>query len=358
MTKKKKKKTNRYKHRSNRWILPVFIILAIITIISLEYINHKKGKNSFIFDNKTAVSRKKSIESKKQKSTVSFDDRVQILFNKKRIKYTHFIDPTWKYHHYKVELKKDVLGSIINDLKKQSNDYKRIFNEIERIEKDQIYLYSITYKKKTTHKFLISVIIEKEIIISKTEKPKIIIKKDYPKMAFIIDDVGYHNTDANELKKLNIPITGSIIPSTPYANEEGKKLYAFGLEMMIHLPMQAKDPSLHYPKKKFVVLSSTITEIIDLIDHARKIIPHATGLNNHMGSLVTSNKESISKVLTIVKKRRLFFVDSRTTTTSVAGRLSKKMGIRTAEKDFFIDHIKTYRHSMGQIDNNDQDRSI
>ena len=92
------------------------------------------------------------------------------------------------------------------------------------------------------------------------------------------------------------------------------------------------------------------SDIITLIDNAGKIIPNAKGLNNHMGSLITSDKESIFKVLTIVKKRGLFFVDSRTTTTTIAGMISKSMEIKTAEKDIFIDHIKTYEHSMEQID--------
>ncbi len=341
---KKKKRVNKNKQKSNFWILPVFFILAISTIIGLEYIKYKKGEASFIFKKKSIV-KKKIIEQSKLGESVSFDDRVQILFNKKRIKYDHFIDPTWKYHHYKLELKKKELILIKNELEKQAKKYKGLFQEIEKIEKDQIYLYSISFNKKMTHKFLVSIDIEKKII-KKITPP---IKKNTPKIAFIIDDVGYNNTDANELKKLNIPITGSIIPSTPYANGEGKKLYAFGLEMMLHIPMQAKDRNLLYPKDEFVILSSSIADIIAIIDNAIKIIPHAKGLNNHMGSLITSNKESISRVLTIAKKRGLFFVDSRTTTTTVASAISRSMGIKTAEKDIFIDHIKTYKHSMEQI---------
>ncbi len=350
MTKKKRKKTIKHKKNSNLWILPVFFILAIATIISLEYIKHKKGKDSFIFKKSSINIKTNKINKKVNKNYVSFDDKIQILFNKKRIQYTHFIDPTWKYHHYKIELENDKIVPIRKELEKLTKKNKGILREIEKIEKEQIYLYSISFNKKMTHKFLISALIEEEIVIAKIEKQKTIAKKNLPKIAFIIDDVGYHNTDANELKKLNIPITGSVIPNTPYAGGEGKKLYAFGLEMMIHLPMQAKDQSLSYPKNEFVVLSSTLAEIVDLIDYARKIIPHARGLNNHMGSLVTSNEEAISKVLTIVKKRGLFFVDSRTTTTTLAGKISRRMGIKTAEKDIFIDHIKTYEHSMEQID--------
>jgi polysaccharide deacetylase 2 family uncharacterized protein YibQ len=345
-----KKKRNKKKNgqNTNLWLLTMFVMLTIASITGLEYIKYTKGKQSFIFNNNVEKQKK---PKHRNANIVSFDDRILIYFQKESIKYTHFIDPTWAYHHYKIELKRKKFAPLIQEIKRLGKKYNMILKEIEKVEKEQIYLYSLSLDKKITHKFLISILYKKpkkvQVIVAR--KPFIIDKKN-PKIAFIIDDVGYHETDADNLKALNIPITGSVIPSTPYAEEEGRKLNKFGLQVMIHLPMQAKDPKLKYPKDQFVVLSSSMNDIINLIDRARKIIPFAHGLNNHMGSLITSNREMISKVLTIVKKRGLFFVDSRTALTTVAGKISRRMGIKTAEKDLFIDHVQTYKHSMQQIE--------
>jgi len=344
MKKKTKRSAYNKKRKTNLWIIIVFILLAIITIFGLEYIRHNKGQNSFIFGN---VKKKVKGKTKTEKrSVVTFDDRVQVLLQKKQIKYNHFIDPLWNYHHYKFELPKQSFVNIVRALKSISQKYGMKFNEIEKAVIERVYLYSISNENRITHKFLISIISDKK---KKIKKKVINVKDKTPKIAFIIDDIGYHDTDANDLKKIGIPITGSIIPSTPYAREEGSKLYAFGLEMMIHLPMQAKDTNLKYPKSEFVVMSSTINDIIKLIDDAKKKIPYARGLNNHMGSLITSNRAMITKVLTIVKKRKLFFIDSRTTATTVAGEIAKEMGVKTASKDIFIDHIQTYEESIKRI---------
>jgi polysaccharide deacetylase 2 family uncharacterized protein YibQ len=346
MTKKKtKRNVYRGKQKNNFGFILIFIFLAVLTIIGLEYIRYRKGQNSFIFGNKIL---KKSKIKKTQQIESSFDDKVQILLQKKRVKFSHFIDPAWNYHHYKFELQKNNFINIIKNLKVISKKYGMFFREVEKAEKEMIYLYSVSKNERVSHKFLISIINKKKV--NKQTLKKVVPKTNKPKIAFIIDDVGYHNTDANDLKSLGIPITGSVITSTPYAREEAKKLYAFGLETMIHLPMQAKDPNLKYPKNEFIVMSSDINDIIRLIDEAIKKNPFARGLNNHMGSLITSNKAMISKVLTIVKKRGLFFVDSRTASTTVAGSVARQMGIKTVDKDIFIDHIQTYDDSIKRIE--------
>jgi hypothetical protein len=154
---------------------------------------------------------------------------------------------------------------------------------------------------------------------------------------------------AEQLRDLGIPLTAAIIPSAPFARSEAEKIHAFGLEEIIHLPMQPRDPAIHHPRGQFVLLDSSTAEIEALIENARSVVPQARGLNNHMGSLVTSDPLVMRRVLDAVKKTGLFFIDSKTAPETVGHSLARQMKIRTAIRDVFLDNVADYDHSLGQI---------
>lgn len=65
-----------------------------------------------------------------------------------------------------------------------------------------------------------------------------------------------------------------------------------------------------------------------------------SGVNNHKGSLFTSDRKSMKVLLEQIKQKKLFFVDSYTIASSMAYDLAKKMGIKTAKRDVFLDGSK------------------
>ena len=58
-------------------------------------------------------------------------------------------------------------------------------------------------------------------------------------------------------------------------------------------------------------------EIRDATRHALDAVPGAVGVNNHMGSAFSEDRDAMSAVLGVVRKRGLFFLDSRTSAASV-----------------------------------------
>jgi polysaccharide deacetylase 2 family uncharacterized protein YibQ len=205
----------------------------------------------------------------------------------------------------------------------------------------------VKFKNETTHALLITAAKK----ISPDKKIKTIIKDTAPKIAFIIDDIGNREGVTSALKKLNIPITVSILPDTPFAVEEANEVKKFGLEAMIHLPMQPKNSNhYHSNRLKVVGLGSKIEEMDQIIKRAVQIIPNAKGINNHEGSLITSKPEMMTKILQLIKREGLFFVDSRTTSDTVAYDIAKQLHIKTAYRDIFLDSSASYAHSMEQID--------
>ena len=153
------------------------------------------------------------------------------------------------------------------------------------------------------------------------------------------------------LKKLNIPITASILPDTPFAVEEANEVKNYGLEAMIHLPMEPKNSNhYHSNRLKVIGLHSKVDEVDQIIKRAKQIIPNAKGINNHEGSLITSKREIMTEILQLIKKEGLFFIDSRTASDTVAYDIAKQLNIKTAYRDVFLDSFTSYIHSMEQIE--------
>ena len=80
-------------------------------------------------------------------------------------------------------------------------------------------------------------------------------------------------------------------------------------------------------------------EIRRRVRRALQRVPHARGINNHMGSKATADKRVMRLVLSELKDRNLLFLDSRTTASSVAYQLAVDMDIRAFNRDLFIDEI-------------------
>ncbi len=336
----------KYKKKSPAFVIFIVLIFTALTIVTiLEYLDFKKGKESFIF---TKLLHLPKVPSKK----LSFTAHLLRVFKDNGIKH-ETIQKKGQLHiksHILAGQKEELMNKI-NEISLKMGRGLRLA-EIKKVNSRIIHLYEIYHGRTISHLLLISLKsnLKKEGILINAEpvKKKLSLK---PKLAFIIDDIGYTRDISLELKNLNIPITASIIPDAPYAMEEGIKLKNYKLEQIIHLPMQSKKMPFKFKGKDFITVHSTYDEIKDIIGKAKKKIPGSKGLNNHMGSLVTANKTIMKTILEVIKEENLFFIDSKTAVNTVAYTLAKNMGIRTTSRDIFLDHVQTYSHTMYQIQN-------
>ena len=78
-----------------------------------------------------------------------------------------------------------------------------------------------------------------------------------------------------------------------------------------------------------------------VLDQAVRLVPFATGINNHMGSALTQEPQAMVWLMRSVKRHKLFFVDSRTTHKSVASEIAVKENIRTASREVFLDNDRS-----------------
>lgn len=162
--------------------------------------------------------------------------------------------------------------------------------------------------------------------------------KKKPMVSIIIDDLGYDRKIARKFLKINQNITFSILPHSPHQKRIAKDAKNNGTEILLHLPMEPlKYPAIDSgPGTLFSSMSPD--ELIKQLEINLDAVPFIIGVNNHMGSKITTNAPQIYQVFSILKKRGLFFIDSRTTNKSVCKPSARLFKIPFAERSVFLDN--------------------
>ena len=159
-----------------------------------------------------------------------------------------------------------------------------------------------------------------------------------PKIGIIIDDVGYDSSLANAFIQLDLALTLSFLPFAPGSNSIAQKAKQQDREIMLHLPMEPINYPAVNPGDGVLLVSMDKGKILEVLNRDLSRVPFVSGVNNHMGSRFTASEEKMLVVLTELKRRGLYFVDSRTTSRSVAFKVAKRMALRTASRDIFLDN--------------------
>lgn len=168
--------------------------------------------------------------------------------------------------------------------------------------------------------------------------------------AIIIDDVGYDRKIVQSLLELNEPLTFAIMPAERYSRQIDEDISKAGQEIILHQPMEP----LGYPKvdpgKRAILVKMNRQQIKDMLRKNFTEVAHMVGVNNHMGSRATENEAVMREILNVLKERSFFFVDSRTSTKSLAYKMAKKMGLRAGYNQVFLDNEDNQQYMEKQLD--------
>jgi polysaccharide deacetylase 2 family uncharacterized protein YibQ len=169
-----------------------------------------------------------------------------------------------------------------------------------------------------------------------------------PRIAFIIDDIGSSISRAQAFLDLKMPMTFSILPKLQYSDLLADEIHDQGQEIMLHQPME---PYCHEidPGPGALYISYRDTRIEEIIEENLSQIPQATGVNNHMGSRFTSCPDKVVEALKIIKQKDLFFVDSLTSSHSQAYKMARRLNMRTAPRNVFLDTSPDIRSVRRQL---------
>lgn len=180
-------------------------------------------------------------------------------------------------------------------------------------------------------------------------KPKKIPYLDFPKVVIIIDDIGYDPLIAQKFLQLDLNLTFSIIPHTPFQKKIAEAARKKGRELMVHLPMEPNEYPRIDPGPGALLTSMSPDCLIGQLRKNLDAIPDAVGVNSHMGSRLTSESTRIYQIFSILKKRNLFFIDSFTTPNSVCKSSARLLKLPFAQRDVFIDHRQEIPFIRNQI---------
>jgi polysaccharide deacetylase 2 family uncharacterized protein YibQ len=158
-------------------------------------------------------------------------------------------------------------------------------------------------------------------------------------IALIIDDIGYVDDLGARAVALPDDVTFAVLPHTPYGVALAQAAHGSGKEVMLHAPMSNLAAMPLGPGGLTPQLSRE--EFVQTLTSALDAVPHLQGMNNHMGSELTAQEEPMRWVMETLQGRNLYFVDSYTTASSVAGRIAREQNIPTLTRNVFLDNVQT-----------------
>lgn len=170
-----------------------------------------------------------------------------------------------------------------------------------------------------------------------------------PRLAIVIDDWGYDWAAAGDFLTLDIPFTAAVLPYRAKSGEMAALLRQKGHEVILHLPMEPKNPAID---TGFGGITTDLSdeEIRRRVIQALAAVDGVVGVNNHMGSKATSDPRVMQAVLGVIQERGLYFVDSWTAPTSIAGQLAEELGMPTATNQAFLDHYDDVEKVKSQLE--------
>lgn len=156
-------------------------------------------------------------------------------------------------------------------------------------------------------------------------------------IAIIIDDLGHQRAAGLRAAQLPGPVALAFLPGTPHAAAQAAHADRLGKEVLLHLPLEPSASSARaHPTA--IRVGAGRDELRAAFAAALASVPHARGVNNHQGSLLTGLREPMGWLMEEMRARpELYFVDSRTSGASVAFRMARQYGVPATERNVFLD---------------------
>ena len=160
-----------------------------------------------------------------------------------------------------------------------------------------------------------------------------------PKLAIILDDVGSDPSAVDQVFALHYPLTLSVLPLHPHSTAIAEEAHRRGYQVMLHLPMESISNETSEPRQLRLGMNSL--QVSNDLGGMLSSVPYAVGVNNHQGSLATSNPALMAELMPLLRQRHLFFIDSRTTAATVAFDAAEHDGVPSAYRNVpFLDDVR------------------
>lgn len=161
-------------------------------------------------------------------------------------------------------------------------------------------------------------------------------------VAIIIDDIGNDLDAVKSLLKVHAPLTFAILPFQHYSREAAEMLHKANKEILLHLPMEPVLYPQENPGPGALFTDMNNAELLLQLQNNLAAVPYVVGVNNHMGSKFMIHESKLSLVFNELKRRKFFFIDSRTSNDTRALFVAHQTGFPLAERNIFLDNRRNY----------------
>ncbi len=169
------------------------------------------------------------------------------------------------------------------------------------------------------------------------------------KLILVIDDLGNNRERDAAVLALPEPVVLSVLPHAPFSRQVARRGYNEGHSIMIHLPMAGSDS--HHEELGTLRADMTDEQLGSELAAAMRAIPQAVAINNHQGSALTADAQSMRQLMGLLaEQRRFWFLDSRTHVSSQAFIEARRHGIPALKRDIFLDNTISEAAINKQID--------
>jgi len=158
------------------------------------------------------------------------------------------------------------------------------------------------------------------------------------RVAIVIDDLGDSLAVGRTVLALEPRVTAAILPFREASTRIAALAVTRGSEVILHLPLEPDERRDMVGARGFLETGMSAGDIDRQLNADLRAVPYIVGVNGHMGSRFTSDPAHMEMLLRALRAQGLFFLDSRTTGTSVAAATAARVGVPFAERTLFIDH--------------------
>lgn len=166
-------------------------------------------------------------------------------------------------------------------------------------------------------------------------------------ITIVIDDFGDIGGKLLEgFFALDPEVCFAIFPDAPYTDQTVRLANRQGRDYIIHVPMEPIGYPKVNPGKNAILAQHNEAQVRKILGGHLAKMPQSLGINNHMGSLATSDPQLMQSVINVLKDHGKLFLDSRTTNVSVAYQTAQKSSIKAFRNDLFLDSPNISQSTM------------
>ncbi|SNS22349.1 MULTISPECIES: divergent polysaccharide deacetylase family protein [unclassified Azospirillum] len=160
-----------------------------------------------------------------------------------------------------------------------------------------------------------------------------------PRIVIVIDDMGVDRKRSDKVVALDGNLTLAWLPYARDLPQQTQQAHARGHELIVHMPMEPSGKEDPGPGALLTRFGET--ELRQRLAANLSAFTGFVGINNHMGSRFTADRDNMAIVLSELSARGLMFLDSRTTPDSKAAPLAAHYNVPILARDVFLDHVMT-----------------